>query len=255
MADITQRNSGAVGDSGKVNWRGDQVSVPQGGQSIYKSSSIQLAQLGSRKVVGDRVFSYAKCFTGATAIGAGDIVENQSEFLEATGGGTNASGGKTFTFYAATAIAKDTYAEGYLNVVTAGHFYRIKSHAAIAKTTVGTLILYDPIVVDEESAAQYAIQQNQYLNTIEATTGNNTLPVGVSPIALTTADYYWLQTWGPCNVKCAAATKGDLMVTDVTGQAIAFDNKSSGTAYPIIGHMMMDATASEYGVMFLTIAP
>ena len=51
MADITVRNQGNVDGSGKVNWRGDQVSAPQGGQSIYESSSIQLAQLGARKIV------------------------------------------------------------------------------------------------------------------------------------------------------------------------------------------------------------
>ena len=255
MADITVRNQGEVDNSGKVNWRGDQVSLPQGGQSIYKSSTVKLAELGSRKVVGDRVFRYAKCFTGATAIGAGDVAENQGEFLEATGGGTNAADGKTFTFYAATAIAKDTYAEGYLNVVTAGHFYRIKSNDAISSAGTGTLYLYDPIVDAEVSAAEYAIQQNPYLNTIECTTGDATLPLGVAPIAATTADYYWLQTWGPCNVKCGAALKGDMMVADVTGQVIAFNNFESGVEMPIIGHMMMDATASEYGVMFLQIAP
>lgn len=59
MSDITVRDQGEVDDCGLVNWRGDQVAVPQGGQSIYKTSSIPLAKFGARKVVGDRVFRYA----------------------------------------------------------------------------------------------------------------------------------------------------------------------------------------------------
>ena len=44
MADITVREQGEVSDEGKQNWRGDQSIAPQGGQSIYKTSSIKLAQ-------------------------------------------------------------------------------------------------------------------------------------------------------------------------------------------------------------------
>lgn len=251
MADITVRNQGEVEDSGKVNWRGDQQVVPSG-QSVYKSSSIQLDDLGKRKVVGDRVFRYAKCLTG---LSAGDLAEAKMTLLEATGGGTNVSGGKTFTFYGADAIAKDTYAEGYLNVVTKGHMYRIKSNDAVDSAGTGTFHLYDPLVDTEDITAEYSIAQNPYLAVEQCTTGAASICVGVAPITVTTGDYFWLQTWGPANAKCGEAAKADMIVADVTGQCIAFDNKSAGVEIPIMGHTLMNVTASEYGFVFVQIAP
>lgn len=258
MADITVRNQGLVDDSGKVNWRGDQSVLPQGSQSVYKNSSIQLAELGSRKVVGDRVFRYAKA---GGAITAGTVLENKAETLiSVTGGGTAASGGKTFTWYAATAMSKDTYAEGYLvcgsgTASHMGHMYRIKSHAAIAKTTNGTLNLYDPLQLIGDVVDEYCIMQNPYINVQLCTTGAATLVSGVAPIDCTTNDYFWLQTWGPANVKCGAAAKADMVMADVTGQCIAFTNSSAGAAQIIVGHTLVDATASEWGLVYLTIAP
>ena len=70
MADITAYNQGEVADEGLQNWRGDQATLAPGSQSIYKSSTVKLAALGSRKVVGDRVFRYARA---GGAIGAGDM--------------------------------------------------------------------------------------------------------------------------------------------------------------------------------------
>ena len=54
MAKITGFQDGSVNDSGKVNWRGDQTTAPNA-QSIYNASQVQLAELGARMVVGDRV--------------------------------------------------------------------------------------------------------------------------------------------------------------------------------------------------------
>ena len=251
MADITVRNQGEVEDSGKVNWRGDQQTVPNE-QSIYKSSAVQLADLGARKVVGDRVFRYAKCLTG---LGAGELGEAKMTLLEATGGGTDAAGGKTFSFYGAAAIAKDTYAEGYLNVVTEGNMYRIKNNDAVSSAGNGTFYLYDPLQTLEDITAEYSIVQNPYLAVEQCTTGAATVAIGVAPIDVTTGDYFWLQTWGPANMKCGEAAKGDMIVADVTGQCIAFDNSSAGVEIPILGHTLMDVTASQYGFVFVQIAP
>src|SRR3990167_4865156 len=113
MADITALHSGAVNDGGKVNWRGDQVSAPNA-QSIYKSSSVQLAELGSRLVVGDRVFRYAQI--GAVVANIGDVMQTAlTPRIPTTGGGTSASGGRQFIFYnTGSASTLNQYAEGTL---------------------------------------------------------------------------------------------------------------------------------------------
>ena len=110
MADITQRNQGIIDESGKSNWRGDQVAAPQGGQSIYKTSSIPLAQLGSRKVVGDRVFRYAKA---SAAVLAGRLQQSKADELKETiAGATATAGDMTMVYSAAVTIGADAYAEG-----------------------------------------------------------------------------------------------------------------------------------------------
>lgn len=258
MADITGFTQGEVDDSGKVNWRGDQVTVTPGGQSIYKSSSVQLAQLGARKVVGDRVFRYA---LAAGTIEAGNVAEWGGEALkETTAGATGTAGDRTFTWYAATAMSANTYAEGYLMcnsgaASTAGSMYRIKSHDAIAKTSTGTLYLYDPLAVAITASAEYTVVQNLYKVAVECTTGAGHVMIGVSPIRVVSGDYFWLQTWGPAGCKASALSAGNEVMGDDTGEAAVYTSAAADAAATPIGQAMQAVSASEYGVVFLRIAP
>jgi len=260
MADITAFQNGDVDNSGKVNWRGDQVAAPQGGQSIYKSSSVPLTELGSRKVVGDRVFRYAKA---GAAIGAGDLAQhNAASVLLVTGGGTDAADSFTFTWYSATAVAKDYWAEGSIiaqsgTAVNLGHQYRIKSHPAIATTANGVITLYDPLVKAENATDKYSIFQNPYANVIENVDAAATAaPAGVAPIAVTTNDYFWLQTWGPVTVKnSAVAAAGRALAPGITGQVQDAVVATTASAAVQIGYSLQAMTASQYGLAFLTIAP
>jgi len=253
MADITSYYQGNVEPSGKVNWRGDQVSVPQGGQSIYETSSVKLTDLGSRKVVGDRVFRYAQA---AGAIGAGDLAQyGGTQLINVTAGDTNPAGGKIFTWYAATTIGKDDYAEGYLisqsgTAANMGFIYRVKSHDAIATTTKGDLTLYDELVRQPNTADKWSLHMNLYKNVTEMTAG--TAPaVGVAPVAVTSGDYFWIQTWGPACVKCAAVGVGQKVVAGDTGEVKA----PVATTGAQVGYALQTLTASERGLVFLTIAP
>ena len=255
MADITNRYQGAVASSGKRNWRGDQTTVPQGGQSIYESSSVQLAELGERAVLGDRVFRYAKA---GDAIAAGGVASREGEnIIDVTAGGAVASGARAFTWYAATAMSKDTYAEGYLyaqsgTAANLGYTYRIKTHNAITATTNGTLYLYDELKVTVNTADKWSVIQNPY---VSLKTGGTSVAMGIAPIAVTTGDYFWLQTWGPCAAKCAGGTAGgDLQVSadQLVAKILA---TTSGAAVGKIATSMQVQTASEKGMVFLTIAP
>ena len=258
MADITQRNSGVVDDSGKLNWRGDQVNVPQGGQSIYKSSSIQLADLGSRKVVGDRVFRYARCGAGV-APGAGDLVESDAASIEGvTAGFEDASGGKVFTFYFATSNGAGTYDEGYViaqsgTAANMGYHYRIKTQPIVATTSDAKLALYDSLVRVINTTDEYAIFANPYSNVIEQIAATKA-SVGVAPIAVTTNDYFWLQTWGPCAVRGGAVPVSNPFVVGVTG-AVSPMVTTDAAVLKVLGHAIQLITASERGLAFIEIAP
>ena len=257
MADITSRYQGNVDDSDQVNWRGDQVNAPQGGQSVYDTASIKLTELGSRKVVGDRVFRYA---LAAGAIGAGDVAESQPEtLLLVTGGAADPAGAKQLTWYAATAMSKDTYQDGVLIVgsgtaANLGYTYKVKSHNTISALTNGTLVLYDPIKRAVNVTDKMTLQQNMYQNCYECTTGDAHHPVGVAPIAVTSGDYFWLQTWGPVGVKVGAGATG-AVCADATGQVIAYSSAFAESANAPIGSATMDITASQFGIVYLQIAP
>jgi len=257
MADVTSRYQGNVDDSGQVNWRGDQVSAPQGSQSVYDSSSVKMTELGSRKVVGDRVFRYAQA---AGTIAAANLVQGKPEtLLLVTGGTANPAGGKVFTWYAATAMVKNTYEDGILvcgsgTAANLGYTYKVKSHNAITATTNGDLVLYDPLKRAVNVTDTWTLQQNLYKGVVECTTGASTVVVGIAPIAVVSSDYFWLQTWGPAGFKTAAGATG-AVAADVTGQAIAYDSAGAQAAMMPIGQALMDMSASEYGIVYLQIAP
>ena len=259
MADITSRYQGNVDDSGQVNWRGDQVSVPQGSQSIYQRSSVQMTELGSRKVVGDRVFRYAKA--GGTLV-AGEIVEGQHEVLTAiTASATVVEGAKVIGLYGASAISSGTYADGYLlsqsgTAGNTGYTYKIKTNSAVSSAGYGNFTLYDPISHTVDTADEITIIQNPYIKCLQCTTGDGHFVVGVAPIEATTGDYFWLQTWGPCGMKSAAAAKGETLVADATGEAVVLDASSAGgDVFTIMGNAMQTMTGSQKGMVWLTIAP
>lgn len=256
MADITSLTQGNTEKSGKVNWRGDQVTTHP--QSIYETSSVRLNDLGARKVVGDRVFRYT---LAAGAVGAGDYANGATaSVLNVTAGDTDPAGAFTFTWYSATAVAKNYWAEGYIHAQSGtaanlGYMYRIKSHAAIATTSNGTLTLYDPLVKALNVADKWSIRKNIYDGVLEGTAGTAG-PAGVAPILVTSGDYFWLQTWGPAAVKNAAgAAAGMSVVPDATGQVIGLVQSNTVNAKSIVGWNMQIYTASQYGATFLTIAP
>lgn len=258
MSDITGYQSGDVNDSGKVNWRGDQATAPVG-QSIYKTSSVPLAELGARVVVGDRVFRYA---LAGGAIGAGDVAQGvvDSRIL-VTAGGTDPAGGYIFTWYAATSQVADYWAEGTImaqsgTAANLGYAYRVKSHALIPTTTNGALTLYDPLVKANNVADKWSIFTNPYKNVTECTAG--TAPaVGVAPILVTSGDYFWAQTWGPAAVKSVAGAAGEAAFASATGQVTKVETTSAAAdlLFSVGQFLQPVATASQYALVFLTIAP
>ena len=255
MADITVLVHGEVESSGKVNWRGDQISAPIP-QSIYKTASVKLGELGSRKVVGDRVFRYA--LAGGT-IAAGELsqgfVDNR---LLVTAGGTDPAGGFIFTWHALTTQAADLWAEGMVfsqsgTAANMGHAYRIKSHPVGSASDVA-LTLYDPLVKALNVTDKWSIVANKYSKITQAAASKPA--AGVVPVAVVSGDYFWLQTFGPTSVKCSVNTAGSNFIAGATGQVeLPIEATTAGSERAIIGYTVHAHTASQQGLVFLTIAP
>jgi len=265
MADITTRQQGEVDDCGKVNWRGDQSVLPQGGQSIYKSSTVQLAQLGSRKVVGDRVFRYMKsndtikARQAVTLVGSATTAAGTMITVTAC---TGPAGGKKITISntgAGTCIANE-FAEGYIAVDhgtahtggtnAGGYMYRIKSNPTIAASGTGDFTLYDPLVAAVESTDFVVMYQNLYYQ-VGVATATGQLPVAVCPVNVVADDYFWGQTWGPAYINVASAMAIGAAFSFVAGQATTILD-----TYRYAGVMLTTGSvASRGGIAFIALAP
>lgn len=257
MADITDRNQGEVETSSKVNWRGDQQVVPNE-QSVYKTSSIALDDLGKRKVVGDRVFRYAQAgdaVTGGMLVGLS--TSNDAKHIAVTAGAVSITGAKTLTLYASTAIASNFFAEGYVHVESGsnegnGTMFRVKSHGAISSGTTGIFYLYDEVTSYIDTADLITLTPNMYKG-VGINSGITTPCIGAAPISATTGDYFWVQTWGPAVIKGSATppTVGEVVCVGNTG---AVQAPVATTGIPI-GICLYTATAGDSGLHFLQIAP
>lgn len=268
MADITAIQSGNVSEKmGKVNWHLPPGAPPPGGQSIHESSSVQLADLGQRLVVGDRVFRYAQL--GGVAAIPGDILQFPASSVKgfcellATGGNTDASGGKTFTFYCATSHAADFFAEGMIisqsgTAANLGQFYRVKTHGSVADTSTVTLTLYDALQKAVNVTDKWSIYANPYKLVTQNTAGT-VATAGVLSCPATTNDYVWIQTWGPCALKSQTAVGGfgNMAFAAATGAAVGFIATGTGgnPGNPIATYLYAAPVASERSLAFLTIAP
>ncbi len=205
-------------------------------QGIYDESVSQKADLGTRLVMGDRVFYYAKA---GAAISSGSTVSTPDE--DATAGGIDSAGlqgnpaAGAYSFNISlinqAAIAANHYKEGYVaflsgsDVATTPHtdiaLYRISAQPAMAISCSDgavTLELYDPVTVIKRSGdAVIQLVANLFLGVVpsnDVTSGGTGL--GVAPIAVTSAYFFWLQTWGPCavSVDTTATAKGTTYVFD-----------------------------------------
>lgn len=182
-------------------------------QSIYEANTTQQAPLGTRLEVGDRVFYYAKSdntrVAGTVLCSPVMSASLQADILTPVAA---SSGSTAVSITLGEAVTTNQFAEGYLSVASGtagnenvGYLYRIKSHTAVASAGTLVLNLYDPIEKDITAAAEYNLVPNKYLN---VSVGSQVLgsAVGVAPCDVTSAGYFWMQTYGPCAPIHQAAT-------------------------------------------------
>jgi hypothetical protein len=177
------------------------------------------------------------------------------------GGGTSPSqsGGKTFIFYFATSTPANVYSDGYLMCQSGtssnqGQMYKVKTQPIVTTTSTATLTLYEPLVLNANTTDTWTLVANPY----SQLTINTAAPgpaSGVCPIAVTTNDYFWLQTWGPCAVKAGVGVVSGMAVgAGATGQ-VAGLTVITATVPVSVGYALQTLTVSQYGMVFLQIAP
>ena len=174
-------------------------------QGLFQESATAKQALGTLRITDDgRKFRY--CKNGAGALLAGNCVAAAAigaTVMNEACASAHAVGDTLFTetITAGTAYAENYFRDGFLQINDAtgeGHQYRIESSTAVGSAgTSITLTLKDPIrVALVASTSEFTIAHSPY-NAVVTTTAEENLCVGVAPIGVTAAYYFWAQTGGP----------------------------------------------------------
>jgi hypothetical protein len=214
------------------------------GQDGWTSSATQIQPLGSRATTKDgRVFRY--CVAGADTV-AGSVYQSAAPIPNhlANTAPAVAIGATSFTYTPGnTAGAANLYAEGFLGTsdsTGAGYTYRIAGHAAITGSTAFTLYLDDAIQIALTTSSKLGLMHNAFKNVIVNPTTNTGTTQGVAPYIITSAQYGWLQTWGPASV-LINGTPGvgiGVVISATTAGAVDVAAVGAEINVRIIGHMM-----------------
>lgn len=236
-------------------------------QGIYQESATKNFPLGTRYRAGDgRVFHYA--LAGATALIAGNTQEQapfggastEIQATEAVAVAGSVGDTRVYVTAVTTVQTADLFEDGWLAIwdaTTAGmcYLYPIKGNSALAATgTTSYVDLYDPLHIAITTSDQSFLLVNPYKDLVIAAAAGAGAVVGVAPISVTAAYYFWLATYGPCAVYPEAALDVDEDVVRSDAVAGTVCKRASATEGQTIGYALHVGTAAEASIVFLTLA-
>jgi hypothetical protein len=270
---------------------------------IFKPHTTKRHMLGTRLAFPDgRVYRYAKAGAANITIGrvcgmaAATATLNSDCVCSGVAAQSTADwdNGEHYTYVATTASATTSlhvyanrFDDGYLwvnDVDGEGQMLQIKEHGVSTSTasTAVKITCYDEdiLTIALTTGSQMGLVPNVYRDIVIHTGTTGAGPaLGVAPVAVTAAYYFWLQTWGPCPVMNGATaslrgepmavvndTGGDTGATGVAGSvyppdAVQFDGNTGlsdikWAGAPLVGWTMVPASGdAEYALVFLTISP
>lgn len=238
-------------------------------QGLFEESATQKHALGCRRELNDgRLFVYA---SAGEALAAGKlnvsavIDTNQCNVALAE----NASAGVTRLKVTATStnITENEYREGYLWVNDAtgeGQIFKIAYNPAITAASAGYFEIYDKVRVALTTSSECSLSKHPQMGVqyhAAATAVIEAIPTGVSPIAVTSAYYFWNQVKGPIPLLgTGTLVLGNVVVVDATASTgVAGAVKPSGASSAdvmvggIIGVVIMVNATTEYSLVQLAI--
>ena len=231
-------------------------------------TSDQRHKLGTRMSFADgRVYRY--CKTGA-AIAVGRLAQapatDTDDDMDLAWSSGGAAGATTITTGSSLTITKDQYKEGWLYKNDAndeGHIYPIKGNTAVSGA-IGCVFTIDEedgfATASSATTDLFGVLYNLYDGVIVQPTTITNAAVGVTPVALTSGYYGWLQTWGPAALLDTGASwvVGDQLTsaeTGAAGAAILLDSSSAQDNQSIGYAMYIVPATTDFGFVNLTISP
>ena len=245
------------------------VGLSFGDQTVASTTDHGRA-LGTRGVLPDgRVFYWSQA--GGVALEAGKIMQTKvahGSSIHAVGltvENVGTTGVSTLSIVIATTpTTKDFYKDGYVMVDTSatnatGMIYRIKSHPAVASAATGVFTLDEPIRQPMTSGTNLVgLRENPYTSVIATPASTLTgLAIGVAPINVAIASFFWLQTFGPCALDCDLALIAGVPVVvpaASAGTATVATSVLTNAVLQIVGHAQTAAAGADtYAYVFLSI--
>lgn len=243
------------------------------------TSTAKLRALGTRGVTPDgRVFYWSQ--NGATLIGGSKVVQTavqhgasiQGQALDVVGAVTTGVTTLTVTL-GATDIGANLYADGYVTIDTSPGtgMYQIDAHPAAASVAnvVITLAESDPLREALTSGTtKVGLRQNPYQATIIQPTTVTGVAIGVTPVEVAASGaavdgvhpdpvFFWLQTYGPCQVFVdAALVEGRNVIVPGASAGNVTTQTTTADAIPdqVIGTAITVGAGDEaYNHLFLTL--
>lgn len=184
-----------------------------------------------------RRFAYGRA--GATALVGGNLCQqtlNDANFDELAVPAAEAVGQTVVTVTnGATTVAADDFADGWLNVeddAGEGYLYRIRSNAAEGAGSADfDITLWDPLQVAWTTATTVLLFRSPYGRTIIHPSPATAMLTGVTPSAITTVLWGWLQTHGPAS----CITQGTVVINEKVIDSGSADGAVAPTASTAAG--------------------
>ena len=243
-----------------------QPAIVGGAQSIYEASTSQQFPLGHVIRVGERTFVYA---SAGEALNPGYAIQQAAyggatTTLQNTCAVTVAAAAADIRVYVnalTTAQSAHVFQDGFIAVwdaTTAGYswLFKIKDNTALATSgTTSYVTLYDPLPAALTTDEQCYIIANPYKSVIMHNSASGGGTLGIAPVYVASASYFWLQTWGPsaCYPEAVIDTDEDVVISDQVDGAVC--PRTSATVGQTVGYCLHIGTAGESAIAFLTIRP
>ena len=225
-------------------------------QGIYEISSSSNGDLGSVLEFEDgRKFVYSLNGTDTLTPGAviqGPIEDSNDEDIACAV--TNAVGDTIVTITTARNYAANELKDGWLVVAEGtahlGHGRKIKSHPASTSGDSLVITLYDALTdVITAATDTITVMENPFNGVMLQNSGSDGPVLGVAPLDVTAAYYFWLQIAGPCPV-----ISGEAMTPGVDADAKAATiTKADGADDETIGKAMRTCDSGDAGMVWLNL--
>lgn len=232
---------------------------------IFDNPSTAKFAIGTRLVRDDGcvyryAYSAAGCSRGETVaqdISATGIIDVDNSLVAASAGATQV----VLSSSDYSALTADQFAGGYFATTDdagEGYQYRIRGNSATS-SNVTTFYLYEPLQIAVTTATDFEVTGCLW-NNVRAWTSTDAFCSGVAVSTAAAADYFWVQTWGVCNVLTSGTTTiGGIMCCAGTGAAGPMAGGSTVVAnfwiYPIIGYCNHAGDSTGHTQIMLQIAP